>query len=92
MRSLPCSSLCLFKAAGGAKIVNNDLIVSKKVRCWNLGNDLSLHKKNPSSVLIGVAYAIDRGHSDDSDGLADLEAHDVSKIKYTLIHIIFSIP
>jgi len=33
------STLYLFKAAGGARIVNNDLMVREKIRPWNLGSE-----------------------------------------------------
>ena len=56
---LPSSYLCLFKAAGGAVIANKEIMVNKKLRPWSLGNYLSLLKKSPSNVKIGVAYVYD---------------------------------
>ena len=71
IKPLPSSSPCLFKAFGGARIANDDLVVNDKVRPWNLGNYLSLLKKSPSNVQIGVAYVMDdyslsEGSSDNS--------------------------
>ena len=58
LRSLPHSSLRLFKVSGGAIILNEDVVVNKIPRAWTLGNYLALIKKSPSSVKIGVAYVI----------------------------------
>ena len=59
LQPLPSSYLCLFKAAGGAVIANKEIMVNKKLRPWSLGNYLSLLKKSPSNVKIGVAYVFD---------------------------------
>lgn len=59
LKPLPCSSLCLFKPKGGAKIACDDLVISEMSRPWTLGNYLLLLKKSPCSIQIGVAYVID---------------------------------
>lgn len=56
--NLTCSSLCLFKPKGGAKIGSDNLVISQVSHCWTLGNYLLVLKKSPSNIQIGVAYVI----------------------------------
>ncbi len=70
LKPLPCSSIRLFKVCGGAIILDEDIVVQGKTRRWTVGSNLSLLKKNSSSVKIGVSYVIESVHTNDSSGFS----------------------
>lgn len=74
------SSLCLFKATGGAKIVNSEIVINEISRPWTLGNYLSLLKKSASNVQIGVGYVRDDTLSDESLCFSNDGEDDVSYV------------
>ena len=60
-------SSSLFKTSGGALIANDDIIINGQTRAWTIGNYLTLLKKSPSNVQIGVGYVLSDDHSSDDD-------------------------
>ena len=55
----------LFKM-NGARILNEDIEVSGKIRHWTVGNYLQLLKKAPSNVKLGVGKILEDTSSDSS--------------------------
>lgn len=65
----PKSVLRLFKVSGGAVIQNNDITICGVSCKWTLGNYLTLLKKSPGSVKVGVAYVtVDEISTSESEG------------------------
>ena len=72
--------LSLFKL-NGARILNEDLNVNGKIKSWTLGNYLTLLKKSPSNVKLGVGQVladISLRDSSDSDKCDSDEASEKS--------------
>ena len=73
----PTSVLKLFKVSGGALIQNDNITLKGVSRKWTLGNYLSLLKKSPSSIKIGIACVDDTCSTSDDESESPGSHHEV---------------
>ena len=78
----PLDTLALFKACGGAGILQQDITLKGARKTWTVGNYLQLLKKNPSTVKVGVGIVHHRGSFESSASPSVNQVKRLEALKY----------